>query len=79
MTEVEIAKGLSEAQRRAVLATKEDDLDGFWFIRGGQARDLTMRTLRQNGLVWQVCGGDVLTPLGLRVRTILQENSNGPA
>lgn len=76
MTEVEIAKGLSEAQRRTIL-------DAVWLGSGETAfavipcigvSPLPASLAHMFSLRW-----DRLTPLGLRIRTILQENSNGPA
>lgn len=89
MTEVEIAKGLSEAQRRMVLGSepggwgRDDCACGVELTTG--AHYAVARALRRKGLGDHDGPGGFLPGLyfnndsGLRVRTILQENSNGPA
>jgi len=76
MTEVEIAKGLSEAQRRAIMCAVHGVIP-LYYPTAIRISSPTFRRLTKLGLTeaWP----PRLTPLGLRVRTILQENSNGPA
>jgi len=74
MTPTEIANGLSEGQRRAMLSAEADGCLGYLFIRWWQTSGPTMRALRRRGLGSTVWSGLILTPLGLAVRAhLLQE------
>ncbi len=72
MTASEIAKGLSKAQREALL------YDGFWWkhSKGLCGAGSALAALARKGLVSDT-PIRVITPLGLTVRAIIEQESRG--
>lgn len=72
MTPEEIAKGLTEAQKRALLKAEIDGHLGYRFVRWWQATGATLRAIRRKGLATAVWSGVMLNDTGLAVRAILE-------
>jgi hypothetical protein len=70
MTPGEIARELSKAQREALIAARETVLMDRMKLPG---KNKALRQLGLAVLAWR--GGDLLTPLGLAVRAILEQES----
>lgn len=63
-----IVKGLSEAQRRAILGAPKTKT-GFWVVLSPGCRATTLQALKRQGIISNLT---FLTPLGLAVRAALQ-------
>ncbi|MEG8219022.1 hypothetical protein OSJ57_00080 [Sphingomonas sp. HH69] len=69
----ELARGLTEAQKRAVMEAESDGHLGNRFVRWWQADRRTIKSLRSRSLGTAVWSGMMLTPLGITLRAYLEK------
>lgn len=82
-TPAEIARSLSDAQRRALLSINPQTSGRIrWATDRGSIRECggrkppTIRALMDKELAWGLAGSHWLLPLGLQVRQILEERND---